>query len=79
MRKNWRRSLSRFLREPDCLQLRPTDRPRDSWPVGYFEIPFSGGSCFLPEITFHFQKLHLAGYWIQTSIVETALREVGEV
>jgi uncharacterized protein len=33
----------------------------------------------LPEIASHFQKLKREGYWIHDSIVETALREVGEI
>ena len=33
----------------------------------------------LPEIASQFQKLRQEGYWIHASIVETALREAGEV
>ncbi len=33
----------------------------------------------LPEIASQFQKLQQEGYWIHGSIVETALREVGEI
>jgi len=33
----------------------------------------------LPEIASQFQKLRQEGYWIHASIVETALREGGEV
>jgi hypothetical protein len=33
----------------------------------------------LPEIASQFQKLRQEGYWIHDSIVETALREAGEV
>jgi uncharacterized protein len=32
----------------------------------------------LPEIASQFQKLQQEGYWIHASIVEAALREVGE-
>ena len=32
----------------------------------------------LPEIASQFQKLRQEGYWIHESIVQTALREVGE-
>ncbi len=33
----------------------------------------------LPDIASQFQKLRQEGYWIHASIVETALREAGEV
>jgi predicted nucleic acid-binding protein len=33
----------------------------------------------LPEIASQFQKLRREGYWIEDSIVQTALREVGEI
>ena len=33
----------------------------------------------LPDIRSQFQKLRLEGYWIHDSIVQTALREVGEI
>ena len=33
----------------------------------------------LPDIAAQFQKLRQEGYWIHDSIVETALREAGEV
>jgi predicted nucleic acid-binding protein len=33
----------------------------------------------LPDIASQFQKLRQEGYWIHDSIVETALREAGEV
>jgi uncharacterized protein len=33
----------------------------------------------LPEIASHFQKLLAEGYWIHDSIVQTALREAGEI
>ena len=33
----------------------------------------------LPDIASQFEKLRLEGYWIHASIVETALREAGEI
>jgi hypothetical protein len=33
----------------------------------------------VPEIASYFQKLRQAGYWIHDSIVQTALREAGEI
>ena len=33
----------------------------------------------LPDVASQFQKLRQEGYWIHSSIVETALREAGEI
>jgi predicted nucleic acid-binding protein len=49
-------------------------------PIGTARILVEAkGKHLLPDIASQFQKLQQEGYWIHSSIVETALREVGEI
>ena len=49
-------------------------------PIGTARILVEAkGQNLLPEIASLFQKLKQEGYWIHDSIVETALREAGEI